>query len=186
MAVRQTGSIRPLDPRDAKTDVLGMPIEHKIAGLPTSLKQREATTRALWQAMSRGLTLRCPNCGIGRLFGAYLKVNASCPHCQEELHHQRTDDAPPYFVILIVGHIVVGAALAVEVAFAPPMWVQMTAWPLVAIALCLLLLPCIKGALIGLQWAFRMHGFDPATRKTGTAFIDYDPFYQEPADDRLA
>ena len=163
-----------------------MPIEHTISGLPSALEQREATNRPLWQAMWRGLTLRCPNCGIGRLFGTYLKVNESCPHCQEELHHQRADDAPPYFVILIVGHIIVGAALTAEVALAPPMWVQMTVWPLVAIALCLLLLPCIKGALIGLQWAFKMHGFDPATRRTGTAFADNAPRFSEPADDRLA
>ena len=163
-----------------------MPIEHTISGPPSALDQRVATNRPLWQAIWRGLTLRCPNCGIGRLFGAYLKVYTSCPHCQEELHHQRADDAPPYFVILIVGHIIVGAALTAEVALAPPMWVQMTVWPLVAIALCLLLLPCIKGGLIGLQWAFKMHGFDPATRRAGTAFIDKDPRFSEPADDRLA
>ena len=163
-----------------------MPIEHTISGPPAALGQRVATNRPLWQAIWRGLILRCPNCGAGHLFGTYLKVNECCPHCREELHHQRADDAPPYFVILIAGHIVVGAALAVEVAFAPPMRVQMTAWPLIAIALCLVLLPRVKGALIGLQWAFRMHGFDPATRKTGIAFIDYDPLYQEPADDRLA
>jgi uncharacterized protein (DUF983 family) len=112
------------------------------------------------------------------MFSAYLKVNDRCPACAEELHHHRADDAPPYFVIMIAGHIVVGAALTVEAAYGPPMWLQMVAWPLLAIALCLLLLPPVKGALIGLQWALRMHGFDPATRKTGIAGIDFDPLHQ--------
>ena len=160
MAAPLSGVTCPLDRAWPKTDIFPMPIEHTIAGQIT----RE---RSLVQAMGRGLTLHCPNCGVGQMYGPYLKVNDSCAHCHEELHHQRADDAPPYFVIMIVGHLVVGAALAVEVAFAPPLWVQMTAWPLLAIALCLLLLPCIKGALVGLQWAMRMHGFDPASRKTG-------------------
>ena len=98
------------------------------------------------------------------MFSSYLKVNDHCPHCREALHHQRADDAPPYFALLIVGHIVIGAALAVEVAYAPPLWLGMVLWPVLAVALCLALLPRIKGALVGLQWALRMHGFDAGPR----------------------
>ena len=166
MADRQAGIIGTLDLPWAKSDISIMPIEHTIPGQTLA---SPASPRFLPQALWRGFCLRCPNCGIGRLFSAYLKVNDRCPRCQEELHHQRADDAPPYFVILIVGHLVVGAALTVEVALAPPMWVQMAIWPLLAVALCLLMLPRIKGALIGLQWALRMHGFDPAHRSRSRA-----------------
>jgi hypothetical protein len=31
--------------------------------------------------------------------------------------------------------------------------------------LCLALLPIIKGAIVGLQWALYMHGFDPHDRE---------------------
>ena len=152
-----------------------MPIEHTITGTASApVTGRRSAVEAMW----RGFCGHCPNCGAGALFGAYLKVNACCPRCGEELHHHRADDAPPYFVILIVGHIVVGAALTLEAAFSPPMWIQMAAWPLVAIALSLLLLPPVKGALVGLQWALRMHGFDPATRKAGIAGIDFDPLHR--------
>jgi len=93
------------------------------------------------------------------LFRAYLKVNDSCPVCGEDLHHHRADDAPAYFTITIVGHIVVAGALLLEKGYAPETWVHMALWVPLTLVLCLALLPMIKGALVGLQWAYRMHGF---------------------------
>ena len=115
------------------------------------------------QAINRGLHCRCPNCGEGRLYSSYLKVNPLCPACGEELHHQRADDAPPYATIFIVGHVVIGSLLMVEsYGETIPVWVHMLVWSLLAIVLSLLLLPLLKGALIGYQWALRMHGFETA------------------------
>ena len=112
--------------------------------------------------MLRGFAERCPSCGKGELFGRFLKVRDACPACAEVLHHHRADDAPAYFTILIVGHIVVGGVLALERGLSPPTWVHLAIWlPLTLIA-TLLLLPRVKGALVGLQWALYMHGFDPA------------------------
>jgi uncharacterized protein (DUF983 family) len=115
--------------------------------------------RDWWPAILSGLRMRCPSCGRGRLFGRYLKVNDSCPSCGEALHHHRADDAPPYFTILIVGHVVVGAILPVERAFMPPLWLHALMWLPLTLVMSLCLLPRIKGAIVGLQWAFRMHGF---------------------------
>jgi uncharacterized protein (DUF983 family) len=117
--------------------------------------------RDVWRAMLDGFRGRCPACGTGRLFGRYLKVQDACAHCGEELHHHRADDAPPYFTIMIVGHVVVGAVLPVERAFAPPLWAHAALWLPLTLALSLWLLPRIKGAIVGLQWAFYMHGFEP-------------------------
>ncbi len=121
--------------------------------------------RPLWQAMRRGLHCRCPNCGGGRLFRAYLKVVDRCAVCGTDLHHQRADDAPPYFVMLITGHIVVPAALIVETEFAPPLWLHALIWLPLTLALALGLLQPIKGAIVGWQWANYMHGFDPDYRE---------------------
>jgi len=96
------------------------------------------------------------------MFRAFLKVDDHCPACGEALHHQRADDAPSYFVILIVGHFIVPLALAVETAFAPAYWVHAVLWLPSTIGLSLYLLQPIKGTLVGLQWALRMHGFNPA------------------------
>lgn len=119
----------------------------------------EYEPRAVAPAMWRGFKQTCPACGKGRLYRAYLKVNDTCPACSEELHHQRADDAPPYFTILIVAHIVGAGILWLEQTYAPPTWVHWIIWLPLLLVLCLGLLPRIKGALIGLQWALKMHGF---------------------------
>ncbi len=127
---------------------------------PIELGDEEPPPRARLRAVARGLRRRCPRCGGGGLFGRYLKVRARCGHCGLALDGHCADDAPPYFTILIVGHVVIGAMLGVETQWHPPSWVHYALWPPLTLALSLVLLPRIKGALIGLQWALRMHGFE--------------------------
>lgn len=116
-------------------------------------------TRPVQLSLTRGAAQKCPACGEGKLYSSYLKVNDSCPSCSEELHHQRADDAPPYFTMLVVGHIVVALVLVVEEAFAPEVWVHTVLWVPLILGMSLWMLPRVKGALVGLQWAWRMHGF---------------------------
>ncbi|WP_020178305.1 DUF983 domain-containing protein [Methylopila sp. M107] len=115
--------------------------------------------RPIFRSLLRGFACRCPNCGEGRLYRAFLKPVDACEKCGDEMHHQRADDAPPYVVITIVAHVVIGGLLWLEVARQPPVWVHMAIWLPLTIILSLALLPPVKGALIGLQWALRMHGF---------------------------
>ena len=75
--------------------------------------------------MLRGWRQRCPACGEGALFRAYLKVVDACPQCGEDLHHHRADDAPPYFTMVVVGHVVIAGVLLLEQAYAPPSWVHL-------------------------------------------------------------
>lgn len=114
--------------------------------------------------MWRGFTCTCPACGKGRIFGRYLKVSDSCAACGEELHHHRADDAPPYFTMMIVGHIVVPLVLVVEKIWHPDVSIHFMLWTAVVLSLTFALMPAVKGAIVGLQWANRMHGFDPAHR----------------------
>ncbi len=116
--------------------------------------------RDLWQAMARGLRCRCPSCGEGKIFRAFLKVAETCPACGENLSHHRADDLPAYLVIVIVGHIIVPIALWIETNYAPSMLLQLAFYLPFTLASSLLLLQPVKGAVVGLQWAFRMHGFD--------------------------
>jgi uncharacterized protein (DUF983 family) len=125
-----------------------------------SLPSSEA--RPLARSLGRGLICRCPACGEGRLFERFLKVTPRCERCGEEFSPQRADDMPPYLVIFIVGHIVVGLLVAAEKWADWPMWLHMTIWPLLTIVLSLLLLQPMKGAVVGQQWALRMHGFADA------------------------
>ena len=111
-------------------------------------------------ALRRGFLGRCPNCGQGKLFRAFLKVADQCPVCGEDFHHQRADDAPAYFNIIIVGHIVVPLSLVVESAFAPDYWIHLALWIPITLGLSFGLMQPIKGAIVAWQWAHRMHGFD--------------------------
>lgn len=112
-------------------------------------------------AMKRGLMGRCPQCGEGRIFGGYLKVNPTCSECGLALAGHRADDMPPYIVIMIVGHIVVGLNLMFEQQAEWPMWLHFAIWPPLTLVSALALIQPVKGALIGYQWALKMHGFDP-------------------------
>lgn len=123
----------------------------------------EPPRRDIKTALLRGWRQKCPACGKGALYHKYLKVSDTCPACSEELHHQRADDAPPYFTMVIVGHVVVAGVLLLERNFSPPSWVHMALWLPLTVGLSLWLLSRVKGALVGLQWALRMHGFGGAT-----------------------
>ena len=116
--------------------------------------------RDAWQAMKRGFLGRCPRCGEGKVFRAFLKVADNCSVCGQDFSHHRADDLPAYLVIVIVGHIIVPLALWIETDYAPPVALQLAIYlPLTLVASLALLQP-VKGAVVALQWAFRMHGFD--------------------------
>ncbi|MBD8064694.1 DUF983 domain-containing protein [Devosia sp. PTR5] len=113
------------------------------------------TGRAMW----RGALCRCPHCGQGKMFRRYLKVADQCDVCGEELDHHRADDFPPYIAITIVGHIIIFLMLHMDMTYhVQPITYVLTMVPL-AILLPLAILPSIKGAIVGLQWANRMYGF---------------------------
>jgi uncharacterized protein (DUF983 family) len=124
----------------------------------TALKEK----RDVWQALKRGLRCRCPRCGQGKLFRAFLKVDNACPVCGQDFTPHRADDLPAYLVIIIVGHIVVPLALMIETNYSPPVALQLAIYLPVTFVASLALLQPVKGAVVGLQWALRMHGFDEA------------------------
>lgn len=110
-------------------------------------------------ALARGTRCTCPNCGEGALFRTYLKVVDTCSACGEELYHHRADDMPAYIVMSIVGHIVVGLVLWVEFTYSWPTWLHLSVWLPLTLILTLALLQPVKGFIVALQWALRMHGF---------------------------
>ncbi|MEW7006894.1 DUF983 domain-containing protein [Lentilitoribacter sp. EG35] len=115
--------------------------------------------RPLSLAMKRGFKSSCPKCGTGRLFDKYVKVTNQCSNCGEDLHHHRADDLPAYLVVMIIGHIVVAGFMFAEMSYQLAVWQHLLIWiPITAISSLLLLQP-VKGAVVGLQWALRMHGF---------------------------
>jgi len=111
------------------------------------------TQSSIAAGLIRGFSLHCPNCGKGPLLHRYLKVTSPCPACGHDNAQYPSDDAPPYFTLLIMGHLIIAPMLLFPFIWQAPLWLVLsTTLPAVAIV-TLLLLPRVKGAVIGAQWA---------------------------------
>jgi len=115
--------------------------------------------REMKPAMWRGLKRKCPNCGQGSLFAGYLKTADSCAHCGQDFTAHRADDGPAYLTILVVGHIIGFAMHFIWSAYRPDPLTMALVLTAGSVALSLWLLPRLKGMIIAIQWAKRMHGF---------------------------
>ncbi len=121
---------------------------------PTDDQERKVSP-----ALLRGWRRKCPNCGSGPLLKSYLKVNDACTVCREEFFHHRADDGPAYMTILIVGHLMAPMLHIAFVTWRPEPLTLFTIFSVGCVGLSLYLLPRLKGALIGFQWAKGMGGF---------------------------
>lgn len=102
-------------------------------------------------AMLRGMRGSCPACGQSRLFAGFLRVAESCRQCAAPLGRVRADDAPPYFTIFAVAHVVVPGMLWLEKAQAPELWVHAAIWLPLTLGMTMALMRPVKGATIGLM-----------------------------------
>jgi uncharacterized protein (DUF983 family) len=93
---------------------------------------------------------------------SYLKVRDTCPICREELHHHKADDGPAYLTIIVVGHLMAPLIHIFFTRFRPDPLVLATIFTVGCVALALYLLPRLKGVVVAIQWAKRMHGFGKA------------------------
>ncbi len=123
------------------------------------ITQVETNQRAMVPSLLRGWRRKCPNCGAGPVLKGYLKVNDSCTVCRQEFSHHRADDGPAYLTILIVGHLMAPMLHIVFVTWRPEPLTLFTIFAVGCVGLSLYLLPRLKGALIGFQWAKGMGGF---------------------------
>lgn len=103
--------------------------------------------------IASGVRGRCPQCGEGRLFAGSLSLAPRCEQCGLDFAFADSGDGPAVFVILIIGFLVVGAALWLEVTVNPPLIVHLLLWIPLAVALCLSALRLGKGILVNLQFA---------------------------------
>jgi uncharacterized protein (DUF983 family) len=108
------------------------------------------------------LLCRCPRCGRGALYEGVLSVAPRCAVCGLDLKAQDAGDGPAVFVVLILGALVVGAAIWVEVVFAPPPWVHVVLWTPVVFAGAIAMLRPLKAGLIALQYRHRLLGDGPS------------------------
>lgn len=116
---------------------------------------REHVDTAIWppvDPIKAGLGGRCPRCGEGRLFKGYLTVGERCGNCRLDYSFADAGDGPAVFVILIIGFVVVGSALWMEVTHNPPLWLHFLLWVPLTLVLSLWTLRALKGLMIVLQY----------------------------------
>ena len=99
-----------------------------------------------------GLACRCPNCGAGPLFNGFLKVRPQCAACGFDLSRADSGDGPAVFIILIAGFLCAFGALFTELAYNPPVWLELLIWLPLSLAVSLGMLRPAKGLMIALQF----------------------------------
>jgi len=101
-------------------------------------------------AARRAILGRCPCCGEGKLFRAYLKQVDNCSVCGEAFGHIRADDAAPWLTLILVGHIFVPVMLLFVASSTLPAWESSILWSVVFMIACLAILPRAKGLFIAI------------------------------------
>lgn len=102
--------------------------------------------------LTAGMKCACPRCGEGRLYEGVLTPAKACMACGLDYSFIDSGDGPAVLVILALGFVVVGLALAVETAFSPPVWVHVLLWTPLTIALSLWALRVTKATMIAMQF----------------------------------
>ncbi|MGE0417500.1 MAG: DUF983 domain-containing protein [Acetobacteraceae bacterium] len=105
----------------------------------------------LGTAIGRGLLGRCPACGKSHMFNGYLRVVPECRNCGAPLGLARADDAPPYFTIFAVGHIVIPIMMYVDRVSEPSVATMTAIFVPMTLVLALMLLRPIKGGTVGVM-----------------------------------
>ena len=103
--------------------------------------------------LRRGVSRRCPACGVGKLFTGYLAVCPTCPACGNDNEQYPSDDFAPYVTIFLVLHLMVPFLIYADRSWVMSIWFEgALAIPTFLIAM-LALLPFTKGGVIGFAWA---------------------------------
>ena len=114
---------------------------------------------SILEATKRGLQLRCPACGKGSLYQAFLTVNAQCSQCKFPLKEHDAADGPAYVVMVFMSISIIISALYVEFTYNPPTWVHIVLWIPLTFGGSLLLLRYVKSLFIAIQYHYNAEGF---------------------------
>jgi uncharacterized protein (DUF983 family) len=97
----------------------------------------------------------CPRCGNRTLFAGVATFASRCRACGLDYAAFNVGDGPAAFLILIVGGLIVGLAIAVELAWEPPFWVHILLWLPLTTLFVILSLRVAKAALLALEYRHR-------------------------------
>ena len=121
------------------------------AGAPNIIDRNSlpAGGKGVAEAAVRGL---CPRCGARSLFDGIVTFAPVCRACGLDFSAFNVGDGPAAFLVLIVGALITGLAIALELAVGPPVWVHILLWLPLTLSAVLLSLRAAKAALIALEY----------------------------------
>ncbi|MEE9381551.1 MAG: DUF983 domain-containing protein [Hyphomonadaceae bacterium] len=111
------------------------------------------TNGNIGRAFRRGAFGKCPKCGEGALFAAYLKHVDACGTCNESYAEIDAADGPAWFTMILVGALLMPFAFIMIMAAPLPTWLTLIVLLVLVIVVTLAVLPRVKGAFIGVVWA---------------------------------
>lgn len=97
----------------------------------------------------------CPQCGARTLFDGVTRFAPRCRACGLDYSHFNVGDGPAAFLTLLVGGLIVGLALWLELSVAPPFWVHVLLWVPLTVALVMGGLRVAKAALLASEYRNR-------------------------------
>lgn len=97
----------------------------------------------------RGL---CPRCGSKTLFARYTEFAPRCRVCGLDFSTFNVGDGPAAFLTLVLGAVIVAAAITLELTLHPPLWLHFLIWIPVTAAAVVWSLRIAKAALIALEY----------------------------------
>ena len=97
----------------------------------------------------------CPRCGNRTLFAGIAAFAPKCRACGLDFSDFNVGDGPAAFLVLIVGGLIVGLAIALELSVEPPFWVHLLLWVPLATAAVLASLRVAKALLLALEYRHR-------------------------------
>jgi len=103
-------------------------------------------------ALIAALRGSCPRCGEQTLFGGLAAFAPRCRACGLDFSAFNVGDGPAAFLILAVGALLTGGAIAVELAYEAPWWVHLV-WIPLGVALTLGGLRLAKALLLAREYA---------------------------------
>jgi uncharacterized protein (DUF983 family) len=98
---------------------------------------------------------RCPRCGAKTLFGSLAGFAPKCRACGLDFAAFNVGDGPAAFLILIIGALITGLAIVLELSVAPPFWVHILLWIPITAAAVILGLRVAKAMLLALEYRHR-------------------------------
>lgn len=90
----------------------------------------------------------CPQCGAQTLFDGPVRFASRCRVCGLDFDSYNVGDGPAAFLTMIIGALIVVAAILVDFAFEPPLWVHAILWVPITAAAVVYGLRIAKAALI--------------------------------------